>query len=383
MEAYVSYFRPLGWYIASTMPSDEVAAPATALVRRQVLIFAAVLSASLMLAWFFATKITGPLQRLTAYARELPTHDFNIARTDQQALDRLGTARSEVGGLARAFVFMERALRENIRALVQTTRAKERIESELNIAQDIQRGLLPKIFPPFPDCPQIDLHAALYPARHVGGDLFDFYFLDEHRLLFTVGDVADKGVPSALFMAITKTLVKSASSQDRDPARMMERVNTDLSADNPSAMFVTLLIGILDIRTGSIDYVNAGQNPPLLIHAASGEAQFKRDISGPPGGAMEGVAYRTLSMQLQPGDMLVVYTDGITEAMSPDKTEYGNDRLQQKLHTLSGASAKVIVGSVIDDVRHHSADEEQSDDITILCLSWRGDALQDNVKPSP
>ncbi len=381
MEAYVSYFRPLGWYIASTMPTAEVAAPATALVRRQVLIFASVLGASLLLAWFFATKITGPLQRLTAYARDLPDHDFNIASTDQRALDRLGNARSEVGGLAQAFLFMERALRENIRALVETTRAKERIESELSIAQEIQRGLLPKIFPPFPQCPQIDLHAALYPARHVGGDLFDFYFLDEHRLLFTVGDVADKGVPSALFMAITKTLVKSASSQDTDPARMMERVNADLSADNPSAMFVTLVIGILDIRTGMIDYVNAGQNPPLLVCANAGTADFKREISGPPGGAMEDVPYRLLSMQMQPGDMLIVYTDGITEAMSPAKTEYGNDRLQEKARALNGASAEVIVGAVIDDVRVHSAGEEQSDDITILCLSWRGNTFETTISP--
>jgi phosphoserine phosphatase RsbU/P len=266
--------------------------------------------------------------------------------------------------------------------LGETTRAKERIESELSIAQEIQRGLLPKIFPPFPLCPQIDLHAALYPARHVGGDLFDFYFLDDHRLLFTVGDVADKGVPSALFMAITKTLVKSASSQDTDPARMMERVNADLSADNPSSMFVTLVIGILDIRTGMIDYVNAGQNPPLLVSANAGTADFKREISGPPGGAMEDVPYRLLSMQMHPGDMLVVYTDGITEAMSPAKAEYGNDRLQEKVRALNGASAEVIVGAVIDDVRAHSAEEEQSDDITILCLSWRGDPLETTVSPS-
>jgi len=376
MDAYVSYFRPLGWYVASTVPSAEVAQPAQALVQRQVMIFGAVLAASLLLAWIFATTITSPLQRLTGYARELPGHDFTATGQHPPELKTLGRSRSEVGGLARAFLFMDRALRANIKALLETTRAKERIESELNIAREIQRGLLPKIFPPFPLRPQIDLHAALYPARHVGGDLFDFYFLDEHRMLFTVGDVADKGVPSALFMAITKTLVKSASGQESDPARMMERVNNDLSADNPSAMFVTLFIGILDLRTGVVDYVNAGHNPPLIVAAEDGTVSFLRSLSGPPAGAMEHIPYTPLRMTMQPGDMLVVYTDGITEAMDAENSEYGNDRLVALSARLKGQSAKDIVTAVVDDVSVHSGEAEQSDDITVLCLCWRGDTEQ-------
>ncbi len=378
MEAHVSFFRPLGWFIVSTMPSAEVAAPAVALVQRQVVIFGAVLGASLLLAWIFATRITRPLLRLTAYARALPTQDFTREAADGAALKTLGRTRSEVGRLAGAFMFMERTLRDNIRALLDTTRAKERIESELSIAQEIQRGLLPKIFPPFPKCREIDLHAAVYPARHVGGDLFDFYFLDDHRLLFTVGDVADKGVPSALFMAITKTLVKAVSSQETEPALMMERVNNDLSADNPSAMFVTLLIGILDIRTGRIDYVNAGQNPPLVVSRATATARFLRDISGPPAGSMPQMTYRPLSVTLEPGDMMIVYSDGITEAMNPDKTEYGNERLQQMAQGWAAQGAAAVVEAVVDDVRRHSGGEDQSDDITILCLGWHDDPPSDD-----
>lgn len=374
MDAYVSYFRPLGWYIASTVPSAEVAQPARALVQRQVMIFGAVLAASLLLAWIFATTITSSLQRLTTYARALPGRDFTATGEHPTELKTLGRARSEVGGLARAFLFMDRALRANIKALLETTRAKERIESELNIAREIQRGLLPKIFPPFPLRPQLDLHAALEPARHVGGDLFDFYFLDEHRMLFTVGDVADKGVPSALFMAITKTLVKSASGQESDPAKMMERVNNDLSADNPSAMFVTLFIGILDLRTGVVEYVNAGHNPPLIIAESDGSVSFLRPLSGPPAGAMEHIPYTPLQMTMKPGDMLVVYTDGITEAMDPENREYGNDRLADLCARLKGQSAKDIVTALVDDVSVHSGEADQSDDITVLCLCWRGDA---------
>ncbi len=372
MRAYVSYFRPLGWYIVSTFPAAEINRPANDLIRQQSVIFAAVLAVALLLAWLFALKLTGPLRRLTGYARQLPQQDFTHADGPHGALDRLADTRSEVGGLARAFRFMEGELRDNIRALLDTTRDKERIESELNIARDIQQGLLPKIFPPFPDNPQIDLHASLTPARHVGGDLFDFYFLDDHRLLIAVGDVADKGVPSALFMAITKTLVKSASAQETDPAEMMRRVNTALSADNPRAMFVTLFIGILDIRTGTLDYVNAGQNPPVVV-PVTGAPALMREISGPPAGVMEGLSYRRLSRQLAPGDRLVIYTDGVTEAMTDTNEEYGTDRLLSLLEAGRGQDAKQLVDCVLDDVRAHSGAAEQSDDLTLLCLTWQHD----------
>lgn len=371
MEAYVSYFRPLGWYIVSTVPMAEIARPAMMLVQRQVIIFGIVLAVALMLAWMFAYKLTSPLQRLTAYARELPDHDFTKAGKTDSALQQLARrSKSDVGGLARAFMFMEGSLRENIRALLDTTKAKERIESELNIAQEIQRGLLPKIFPPFPECPQIDLHATLHPARHVGGDLFDFYFIDEHHLCFTVGDVADKGVPSALFMAITKTLVKSASSQDSDPGAMMERVNNDLSVDNPNAMFVTLLIAVLDIRTGVVEYANAGHNPPIVVSTRTGNAYFENGICGPAAGAMEEMTYPKKTMQLQPGDMLILYTDGITEAMDIANNEYGSDRLFDLCVSVGDRSAAEIVSTVVGDVSTHTGDAMQSDDITILCLRW-------------
>ena len=371
MEAYVSYFRPLGWYIVSAVPVAEVNRPANAMTRRQGVIFALVLAVALVLAWAFALKLTGPLQRLSGYARQLPELDFTRAQAADASLDRLAHTRSEVGGLARAFRFMEGELRGKIRALLDTTREKERIESELNIARDIQRGLLPKIFPPFPDNPQIDLHAALTPARHVGGDLFDFYFLDDRRLLFVVGDVADKGVPSALFMAITKTLVKSASNQEDDPAQMMVRVNEALSTDNPRAMFVTLFIGVLDIQTGDLDYVNAGQNPPILL-PARGEATLMREISGPPVGVMAGIEYRQLKLRMAPGDSLVVYTDGVTEAMDADNMEYGTARLLALAETLRGQQAVRVANDVLDDVWHHVDGAVQSDDLTLLCLKWHG-----------
>lgn len=370
MEAYVSFFRPLGWYLVSTVPASELVLPADRLVQRQGAIFGLVLLVALLLAWLFALRLTGPLRDLASYAIALPRQDFTCKAGRSKQLLALERNRSEVGGLARTFGFMEDELRAKIVALVATTREKERIESELTIARDIQQGMLPKVFPPFPDKPQIDLHARLHSARHVGGDLFDFYLLDDRHLLFTVGDVADKGVPSALFMAITKTLVKSASGQDKDPVGIMNRVNHDLSLDNPGAMFVTLFVGILDLATGRIDYVNAGQNPPLLM-PASRAPEFLRAVSGPPAGAMEGVSYRPLSLWLAPGDSLLVYTDGVTEAMSMDRREYGNDRLVALCKGLRGAGAEVVVDTVLSAVSEHAGGAPQSDDLTLLCLRWR------------
>lgn len=372
MAAHVGHFRPLGWTIVSTAPAAEIARPATLLIRRQGVIFAGVLATALLCAWLFAARITAPLQRLAAHARTLPEQDFTRPAGPQPALERLALRPDgEVGGLARAIRFMDLSLRRNIRELLATTRAKERIESELSVAREIQRRLLPKIFPPFPECPQIDLHATLEPAREVGGDLFDFHLLEGGRLLFAVGDVAGKGVPSSLFMAITRTLLKAASAGEACPAAMLRRINDDLSADNPSAMFVTLLIGVLDLQSGALDFANAGHPAPLLL-AAAGAPRPLTGRSGPAVGVLPGFVYAPFARQLAPGDALLVFTDGITEAMDRGHAEYGTDRLMALCRAAEGLGAAALIGRVVADVRAHSGGAEQSDDLTVLCLRWNG-----------
>lgn len=381
LQGRAIHLKSLDWYVAALASNDAMQAPALALVRRQAFIFAGVLAAGLLLAYLFAHRIARPLDRLAAYAKAVPATDFTQDRGGAGPSRTLPVERrDEIGRLAEAFVFMEESLHRNVRSLMEATSARQRIEGELNVARDIQMGLLPKLFPAFPDRPEIDLFSVLESAKEVGGDLFDYYFLDEHRLCFTIGDVAGKGVPAALFMAITKTLIKAAAEKDTDPAAMIGKVNDDLSRDNPNTIFVTLVIGILDVRTGEIRYANAGHNPPAVLRAGvGGEAggrrtvEMLRAISGPAAGVMDGLPYDGLETRLSPGDVLLLYTDGVTEAMDGDGVLYGEARLLDILAgTGTEGEARPAVRRVMADVRAHAAGAEQSDDITILAIRYRG-----------
>lgn len=375
LEARATYIEGLDWTVAAIASRDAMQAPAEALVSRQAAIFAVALAVGLLIAYAFAHQLTRPLEKLAAWAKTVPETDFSgEARTGSAAAvaDLPVERRDEIGRLAQAFAFMDESLFRNVRSLMEATSARERIEGELNVARDIQMGLLPKTYPAFPDRPEIDLHSVLVSAREVGGDLFDYFFLDDHRLCFTIGDVAGKGVPAALFMAIAKTLIKAAAERDDDPAAMLTKVNGDLSRDNPNAIFVTLLICILDIRTGEVWYGNGGHNPPAILRA-DGTVEVLRGLSGPAVGVMEDMPYAPLDTRLAPGDALVLYTDGVTEAMDPADTLYGEPRLLDLLGRAGPCrDSGALVAGIMDDVRVHAAGAEQSDDITILVLAYRG-----------
>lgn len=373
LEARARYIRALGWTIATISSRDALRAPAEALVTRQAIVFGGALAVGLVLAYVFAHRIGQPLTRLAEHARALARTDFSASRQDGEAAQGLPVhRRDEVGQLAQAFVSMTDSLHDNVRSLMDATSARERIEGELNVARDIQLGLLPKVFPAFPERPEIDLCSTLVSAKEVGGDLFDYYFLDEHHLCFTIGDVAGKGVPAALFMAITKTLIKAAAERDADPAVMMNKVNDDLSQDNPNSIFVTLFIGILDVRTGTVRYANGGHNPPAILRR-SGEVELLRARSGPAAGVMDGLDYASLESRLGDGDMLFLYTDGVTEAMNRGGVLYGDPRLFDLLAEVDpAAESATVVRRVMADVRAHADGAEQSDDITILALRYAG-----------
>ncbi len=203
------------------------------------------------MAIFGAKTISRPIVDLTEMTRRIAGGDF----TQRIAI----SAKNEIGALAASFNEMTRRLNESIEHLKATTAAKERIESELQIAHEIQMSMVPKIFPPFPDRSELDIFAALVPAKEVGGDLYDFFFIDDDHLCFAVGDVSGKGVPASLFMAVTKTLFR-ATAGNGTPGEILARLNTDICRDNESCMFVTFFCGILNIRTGQVDYSNGGQS---------------------------------------------------------------------------------------------------------------------------
>ena len=262
-------------------------------------------------------------------------------------------------------------LQDSLDSLRRTRSAKERMESELNIGREIQMSMLPLSFPAFTGQHAFDVHAALHPAREVGGDFYDLFLVDDDHFCFCVGDVSGKGVPAALFMAVTKTLIKSRAANDLSPASILSHVNTELSERNESCMFVTAFLAILNLRTGQLAYCNAGHNPPYVQCADGGLARLDRR-HGPVIGAQAGVAYREDALRLASGDLLFLYTDGVTEAKSPGAELYTETRLRQLLQRRRFESPQEAVAASVADVLSFQGAAEQADDISVLAVRYHG-----------
>ena len=364
-----SYFKPLGWTVATAVPEDDLTRPAARLLNRQAAIFGAMLVIGLALAWWVATRMARPLDRLTRYARQLPDEDLTAATPPPAQIESWSQdRRDEVGRLAQSFLFMREKLRGNVASLMNEVSARQRIESELNIARDIQLGLLPLPLQRAAGT-RLDLHATMVAAKEVGGDLYDYFPLDDKRFCLVIGDVSDKGVPAALFMAVTRTLIRATAEEEHDPARIVERVNTRLAENNPNMMFTTLLVGSLDLDTGDFTWVNAGHLAPLVV-GVDGTVRVLEGRSGAACGVAEGLEYRRLHTRIERGEMIVGYTDGVTEAFGPGGEYYGEDRLQDLLQS-TGGTASDRAQALLADVRTFARGVEQSDDITLILASRR------------
>jgi sigma-B regulation protein RsbU (phosphoserine phosphatase) len=276
----------------------------------------------------------------------------------------------EISLLGNALSRMQTELKDYIRNLEVTTKAKERFESELNIAHEIQQGMIPKMFPPFPERGDIDIYALLEPARQVGGDLYDFFFLDKDTLCFAIGDVSDKGVPASLMMAITITLFRSEAVKATTVNEIVGNINRDISKGNENLMFITFFMGILDMRTGHLTYCNAGHNYPLLLRN-DGSLVSLDETHGIPLGIDEGQVYKTGAIVINKNDVLVLYTDGITEAMNNNGELYGDERFTDLVGSCCpGKSPRETAVVVMDDVTGFADTPERSDDITLLVLQY-------------
>jgi sigma-B regulation protein RsbU (phosphoserine phosphatase) len=359
-------FQPLGWTLAAAVPESDFTAPSAELLHRQAMIFAATLLLALLVVWLVAARIVSPLAKLTRYARELPRQDLTADFVVPAHIAVLPQRhRDEVGRLADSFLFMDRKLRENVARLMQETTARERFESELNIARAIQLGLLPvplarKILS------QADLSAVMLPAKEVGGDLYDYFVLPDGRLCVAIGDVSDKGVPAALFMAVTRTLIRATAEDESDPALMLYRINNRLAENNPKVMFVTLLLGVLDLETGELAWASAGHLPPAIL-SPNGSMRLLEGRSGPACGVMEDMPYVCLHARIEPGEILVGYTDGITEATNNTGGQYGVPRMLDIL-AQPAVSSLSITRRLLEDVQAFAAGTEQSDDITLIVI---------------
>jgi len=254
--------------------------------------------------------------------------------------------------------------------LEETTTAKERIESELRIARDIQMGMVPRVFPPFPERTDIDLFGSITPAKAVGGDLYDFFILDE-KLYFCLGDVSGKGVPASLFMAVAVNMFRVASKQQLPPAEIATRLNSVLADHNENMMFVTMFIGVADLKTGRLEFCNAGHNPPV-IKDAEGHARFLDMLPNSPLGFWPEMTFQGECVEDISGMAFLVYSDGLNEAEDAEKAQFGDDHLLELMEQLDYESAEQTIGMLNMEVAKHVKGAEQSDDLTMLCLKIQG-----------
>jgi len=244
------------------------------------------------------------------------------------------------------------------------------IQQDLQTAHEIQQAILPKVFPPFPNRHDFDIYAAMIAAREVGGDFFDFFMIDNDRLGFVIGDVSGKGVPAAIFMAVSRTLIRATGLKAIPAAECMHYVNNLLCNESVSCMFVTVFYGILNTMTGELEYVNAGHNPPYLL---TGNGLKKVEMTGGTIlGCIEDFQYKSRKIMLAPGDRLFLYTDGVTEAFTKHNEAYGDERLERFLEQYQGFSIEELVKGVLTEVNEHSFGVPQSDDITLLSICFNG-----------
>ena len=316
-----------------------------------------------------AARLVKPIQELSDGVREIAGGNLS------KKLD-IHTG-NEIEHLATCFNAMTDELQSYMKNLTQVTAEKERIATELSVATNIQKSMLPNIFPPFPTKREFDIYATMHAAKEVGGDFYDFYLLDERHLVITIADVSGKGVPAALFMVISKTILNDFAQTMGgldDVAPLVACANDQLCQNNDAMMFVTAFVGMLDIETGRLAYVSAGHNPPLIFRAAEGKFSYldvKRNLIL---GFRSGAQYQGQETILAPGDRIFLYTDGVTEAMNEEEELYGEERL---LSCLNGTvpqnhGAKELLASVSSSLKEHVKTAEQSDDITMLALAYQG-----------
>ncbi|MDD2466643.1 MAG: SpoIIE family protein phosphatase [Desulfobulbus sp.] len=394
------YYAPIpsvGWTLAVVFPESELFAQIKSLSLTGMLMGLAGIFLLAVVVTFIARTITTPLHLLAEATAEIAGGNFDVELPSIHTDDEVGTLTSafmvmqnflnekgnfagqlppvgshdEVDKLAYSFQVMKISLKNHINKLKETTAAKERIESELSIAHDIQMALLPKTFPPFPDRQEFDLYATMQPAKEVGGDFYDFFFVDDTHLCFVIADVSGKGVPAALFMAMSMTLIKATARYGLPPEEILSRVNNELARDNDSCMFVTTFFGILDTESGELTYANGGHNPPL--HLKCGGAIAILPISGSlMVGVMEDAPYKSEKLVLAPGDSFFLFTDGVTEAMNADGKLFTDERLQHELFALQGNGIKEVVHGIMSNIHNFTGEVPQSDDITMMMIHYSG-----------
>ena len=333
-----------------------------------VTVFLGVLSAL-----FSQLLLVKPLNRLSNIADDFVQKQKNgLIKLDQRIIDVPQLHRGdEMGRLYHAVRQMEQSIYDYIRDLTAITAEKERIGAELSVATEIQASMLPCIFPPFPNRTEFDIYATMTPAKEVGGDFYDFFLVDDDHLALVIADVSGKGVPAALFMVITKVLLKNSAQSGKSPKDVLEQVNGQLCVNNPIDMFVTVWLGILEISTGKLTCANAGHEYPALCRA-NGLYELIKDPHGLVLACLEGSRYENYELQLAAGDMLFVYTDGVAEATDSNNQLFGTERMLVSLNRNTTACPEELLPRIKADIDAFVGDAPQFDDITMLGIRYLG-----------
>ena len=281
--------------------------------------------------------------------------------------------RDEIEILANSFGEMDRKLREYIKENTEITKEKERISTELTLATRIQEGMLPNVFPAFPDRSDFDIFASMTPAKEVGGDFYDFFLIDEAHLGVVMADVSGKGVPAALFMMMSMIMIRNYAMTGMSPKEVLETVNTQICQNNRMQMFVTVWFGVLDLETGKISAVNAGHEYPV-VKMPEGKWELLKDKHGFVIGGIKNIRYTQYEIDLAPGSMLFVYTDGVAEATNEAEELYGTTRMLEAMNEVRDQTPSEILKAVGDSVNQFVGDAPQFDDLTMLCLVYQGNS---------
>lgn len=311
-------------------------------------------------------NIINPISQLTKSAGEM----IGNLESDKVVDIDIHTG-DEIEDLADAVKKMDGDIRSYITRLSAITAEKERIGTELNVAKRIQESMLPRIFPPFPEKDEFELYASMIPAKEVGGDFYDFFMVDNTHIALIMADVSGKGVPAALFMAISKVLIKTSLQAGRSPSETLERVNMQLLEGNDTGLFVTVWIAVIDITTGKGVAANAGHMHPVLKRKG-GNYELIRYRHSPAVSTVEGVKFREHEFELWPGDSIFVYTDGVTEATNAESELFGEDRMIEALNAHGDEGHESLLPSVKDSIDEFVGDAPQFDDITMLFFEYIG-----------
>ncbi|MBR2099125.1 MAG: PP2C family protein-serine/threonine phosphatase, partial [Firmicutes bacterium] len=279
----------------------------------------------------------------------------------------------ETQQLAESFGSMTQRMNEYIEDIQTITAEKERVGAELSLAQRIQAAMLPNIFPPFPERKEIDIYASMDSAKEVGGDFYDYFFIDDDHLGLVIADVSGKGIAAALFMTISKITLQNFATQIMSPAEILRKTNEMICANNPADMFVTVWIGVLELSTGKLTASNAGHEYPI-VKLPGKDYEVIKDQHGFVVGGLEDEIYEDYELQLQPGSKLFLYTDGLPEAKAKDGPQnmFGMERMVDTLNGNPDASPEQTLKAMNEAVEAFVQDAEQFDDLTMLCLEYRG-----------